>query len=221
MNIKQAMKLNGFGNPESKIWFVGLEPHGIVDDLKYVNRNIRKFSALKMDHGREGIGICNTSVWRTCAEISRYLVTNKVPMDNNWYIQNRLFNKEFSNEYLVNMFPIPNHKFGNWRPIQERFGITRQQYLDLCLTLRWNKIRKEFQELSPQWLICFGAQMWNQYEHMFGFHQVYRNGRFRIGLTNKGQTVVAHTWFFNPRSFGQQDTINLINHLHLAKTMVQ
>ena len=158
----------GYGNPEGKFWFIGLEEHGNWEESPNVDQEIEKFkNRILCDNAGEPKG--KTKVYEIMSKI--VLSAKDRPLDK-WqeYIVNELLVKD-GETFQMNLFPLGKNNWDYWPAegsYKRLFNFdSRGQYLQKV------KDSKRFEKLRDEWsldrkqtkvTICFGANQWESFK---------------------------------------------------------
>lgn len=194
----------GFGNPNGKIWFVGLEEaanfetnfdqilksysiehipveKGSIqkDAKKYGNRYTKVYDVM----AKIMIGLFPTTDWKT-------------------YRDNLLLTQE-GNEFQMNLYPLGKKSLNTWPKFYQRqFEFkTKQEYLTKVQADRFPILYNYWKQNSPDFTVCFGIG--NRDDFKKGFRL---STEFELKETNSllfPAEKILITPFFDNRNMGQ------------------
>ncbi len=209
--LNEVMKHKGFGKPSAKIWFVGLEYHGALQNIRKM-MNLREWSPYKNDHGRYEARskgkISPTPTWKIQAKIATASIEklNGIPWKE--YLEFKQFRDK--NTFLTNLFPLPMQKHNSWgKHYEEYVGGDKEHYHKLVEKKRWPILRNTAEKFRPTVIFCFGKTEWKKFFDVFvwgDFEVIHKTDMLEVYITDYDTTVIL-TPFFVPFSFSD----NLMN----------
>jgi len=169
----------GFGNPENKIWFVGLEEAGewTEDNLyKYLPRYKRRHFLVKPGETAEDRIKAKGTYTRVYDIMSKLILAISNPDSNldGWrdYRNTKLLTST-GNEFQINLYPLGKKHFSEATlpsKYEKLFGITKgnfEQYRTEVKNTRFPMIYREWKNYKPLVTICFGYQGWVDVQNAF------------------------------------------------------
>ena len=146
------MQFLGHGNPDNKIWFIGIEEGGDIGDKETFEDVLKKRQNNKylfMENSNQ-----KTQVWDIISNLMNE-VTQKFDRGN-------MFDEHTSSFFLSNLFPLPKPNISNEKlsEYSQYFGddiLDYYKYLSLVRSERYPIIYDVWKEKNPLLTICFGS----------------------------------------------------------------
>jgi len=167
-NLRTFCDFLGMGDPNSKIWFVGLEEGGnaivriSIDKMKKSCKEYPYYFRIKA-------GDKISPVWNYMSKIVlQYETDNFI----NWKLyREMMFCKGYSKFFSTELFPLPKNSYNNWgKDYKYLFGFSEDEiddYKSEVASYRYPKIKKLWDETNPIITICYGKNAWNYFEMLF------------------------------------------------------
>jgi hypothetical protein len=162
----------GFGNPENKIWFVGLEEAGewTENNLdKYLPRYKKRHFLIKPGETAEDRKKAKGTYTKVYDIMSKLILAISRPDSNfdDWgdYRDGKLLTS-MGNEFQMNLYPLGKKHFSETalpHKYEKLFGITKgnfEQYRTEVKNTRFPMIFKQWKYYKPLVTICFGYEGW-------------------------------------------------------------
>jgi len=204
----------GYGNPNGKYWFGGIEGAAAFD----IRENVEKFC--KDLNGkmyipdepdvtaktRKKMGSKYTKIYDAMAKIVLMHREGKqeVGVDEaNKYVNEKLF-MEFGDNFQINLYPLGKRKVNYWETkYNDMFGFkNKNEYLCKVRKERFPEIRKFVEQYNhpERIIVCFGVTHLDDYINAFGADLLVQSGKSsRIYTDQKHRLLVvdfpAYGWF--------------------------
>ena len=207
----------GYGNPNGKIWFVGLE--------EAADFNETNFDKILESYSKEYIPAEKGSIQQDAKEYGNsytkvYDVMSKImtglspTTDWKTYRNNLLLTKE-GNEFQMNLYPIGKKSLNTWHDeiYQQQFGFkTKQEYLTKVRADRFPRLYDYWKQNAPDFTICFGIGNIDDFKKAFRLSTEFELKESKSFLFSTEKVLI--TSFFDNRNMGQErinKTVNTIN----------
>lgn len=179
--LKTVMNFKGYGNPEGKYWFIGIEEALSIDNdekLKPYKSGIlyneiddytkekEKFKKEKEHKGKR-----YTSVYDIIGKVLMHVDGNTGDLTK--FLDNNLFFRN-GNNFYTNIFPLGKPKVKTKLPIEELefFGIgDKDKYINAVEDERYKMLRKLWNDSNQEVTICFGKGHWNKFVELFNLKE--------------------------------------------------
>ena len=210
-NLKIFSEFLGSGNPNSKLWFAGLEEGGdpvTYDNLNYQLELCKEFPYyFEMDSP-----IPRTGVWII---MSKILANIEEKTMVNWRdYRLKLFSENHSKVFLTELYPLPKNDFKKWgNEYKDIFGFNYNeidQYKKLMKNYRFPLIKNLWELNKPKCTICFGKECWEDFKELFLLNDEEKI-QFHKFLYYKEKNIIL-TPFFRFQHFSDKD-INILTEL--------
>lgn len=194
----------GFGNPNGKIWFVGLEEAANFENgnEKTMERYSSEYYAVEpgsIEIEAKSNGKKYTPVYGIMSKI----MTGLFPTTN-WstYWRESLLTKN-GNEFQMNLYPLGKENLKSWPEFYERkFGFKdKQEYLDKVKRERFPKLFEFWKQHAPEFTICFGIGNIEDFKDTFHLGAGTPLRESNLMLFEKAKILI--TPFFDNRFMGQ------------------
>jgi hypothetical protein len=205
---KQFQILNnfkGFGNPNGKIWFIGLEEAANFENnldqvLKDYSKEIMPFEKGSIERDSNKLRNSYTKVY----DIMSKIMTGLFPSTDWRTYRNNLLLTNEGNEFQMNLYPLGKKSLNIWPEFFERqFDFkSKQDYQKIVQTDRFSTLYNFWKLNSPEFTICFGIG------HVEDFKSALRLGK-ELELKESNfflfpKEKVLITPFFDNRNMGQE-----------------
>lgn len=160
----------GFGNPNAKIWFVGLEEATDFEnhyDKLLIEYSKEYFPFEKGEIEKDSLKFGNkyTSVYDIMSKIATGLND-----ETNWktYRNNSLLTTD-GDEFQMNLYPLGKKHLHLWSDFyQDKFGFKdKNEYLENVRDNRFQELFKHWNIHSPKFTICFGKGNTSEFKKLF------------------------------------------------------
>ena len=199
--IKKLLVFRGYGNPNGRFWFVGMEEGG--GDIESLRIRADKFSNLEdlaeshqrfVSHEMSNL----ISTWRIMSAIAGRISGVADLWDPEYarnYQVNRLGRTNVET-YLTEILPLPKPSLDDW-PYGDICD-SPQDYFEQVYPTQLYSLRTEYEEADPkpQFVFCYGKKYWPHHREIFNFaaFQPALNGN--IQWERNESTVFVLTNFF-------------------------
>jgi len=194
----------GFGNPNGKIWFVGLEEAANFEtdfDQILKSYSIEYIPAEKgaIQKDAKKYGNSYTKVYDIMAKI----MTGLFPITDWKRYRDNLLLTEDGNEFQMNLYPLGKKSLNTWPEFYQRqFGFkTKQEYLIKVQADRFLNLYNYWKQNSPDFTICFGVGNKEDFKNAFRVSTELRLEDSNSFLFPKERVLI--TPFFDNRNMGQ------------------
>ncbi|MCB0525604.1 MAG: hypothetical protein KDC86_13880 [Saprospiraceae bacterium] len=194
----------GFGNPNGKIWFVGLEEAtNFETDFDQILKgySIEYIPAEKgsIQKDAKKYGNSYTKVYDVMAKIMTGLFPKT---DWRTYRNNLLLTKE-GNEFQMNLYPLGKKSLNAWPEFYQRqFGFkTKQEYLTKVQADRFPGLYNYWKKNAPDFTICFGIGNIDDFKKAFKLNTEFELSESNLYLFPTDKVLI--TPFFDNRNMGQ------------------
>jgi hypothetical protein len=205
VDVQKLLEFVGYGNPDGRFWFVGMEEAGDLKPAELLTR-AREFHViddLARAHALPGYLTDMTKLRPTWSAMSRLVL--RLSGEANWrdrdlvrwYQMNRL-GRANGETFLTEALPLPCPSTAQW-PYESLFA-TRDMYRGKLLRRRLGRLRALFDQHRPQYVFCYGKDYWAEFQQVFAgaaFEDI-EPGRVRVAHTKSGTVVLTHffsSWF--------------------------
>ena len=194
----------GFGNPNGKIWFVGLEEATNFETdfeqiLKSYSREYIPAVKGEIQEDAKKYGKCYTKVYDV---MSKIMVGLFPIMDWRTYRNNKLLTAD-GNEFQMNLYPLGKKSLNTWTEFYQRqFGFkNKHEYLVKVQADRFPKLYNYWTMNQPEFTICFGIGNIDDFKKAFQLDT-------EIGLKESNSYIfpkerILITPFFDNRNMSQ------------------
>jgi hypothetical protein len=215
---QKLLNFVGYGNPNGRFWFMGMEEGSGGSDNLEPNITARlKFSDEIMDlqdaHDEQHLNwvywdinkpVKFPSVWVYMARIVRALSQER-PQD--WwdtekakvYIREKLGRKDSNgNTFITELLPLPKRKASQWPTIYEQsFGFRqREDYEKQITPHRKERIGTLLGNKKPKYLFCYGETHYAHYKDIFPSEnwRTLPETKFEIASNESTNVVLSPFW---------------------------
>jgi hypothetical protein len=187
----------GFGNPEGKYWFIGLEEAGewgkdLDEDRKNLGRYKNRIIAFKPgdmerdaeDYKRKNPGRKFTRVYGIMSQL--VLVASTGTESGSLEYRNNKLLVESGETFQANLYPLGKKTLGEWNDNCAAISgyKSREDYYRNVPGERFRMLREEWTKYHPPITICFGSTEWDRFKELLdlksetdyedcGWYQVY------------------------------------------------
>jgi hypothetical protein len=202
--IKKLLAFRGYGNPNGRFWFVGMEEGGTSDvtSLQIRADNFGSLADLAESHSHfptHDMSKLTTSTWGLMSSI-----VGRISEDSDWWsteyrrnYQSRRLGRLNGDTYLTEILPLPKKAFNDW-PHGELFE-SPNAYRKTVLPNRLKQLSSDYSNASPkpEFVFCYGKSFWPEHRDGFDFinFQPALNGAIELGRNE--QSVFILTKFFD------------------------
>lgn len=200
-------KFKGFGNPNGKIWFVGLEEAANfetnLDNIvkEYTNETL-PFLKGSIQKDSSSNGKKYTKVYDV---MSKIMVGLSHSQNTDWKTyRNEYLLTGTSNEFQMNLYPLGKKNFKIWPPCyQEIFNFhDKQDYINTVKTERFPILYNFWLSHKPFFTICFGIGNYEDFITLFKLNKSkYLN---EVGGYLFSEEKIIITPFFSNRNMGSE-----------------
>ncbi len=170
--IEKLLAFRGYGNPNGRFWFVGMEEGGGDSESLQIRAN--KFANLEdlaeSHRNFESHDMSRSiSTWRIMSAIVR-----RISGDSNWwdnavtkgYQMNQL-GRLNGETYLTEVLPLPKRSLADW-PYGGIFD-SPQHYFDKIFPSQLASLQIEYGDSKPkpQFVFCYGKRYWPRHREIF------------------------------------------------------
>lgn len=175
----------GLGNPDSKLWFVGLEEGGDSISNDNIEEQVKECYRFPCFVPPEKIKLYKTQVWDY---ISKFLIQYLNIKDKDWSSYREImFSETDSQFFLTELFPLPKKSFKHWaNEYGELFGFSfsdKKKYINEVITNRFPMLFNLWKEKNPDLTICFGKTGWKYFIELFRLDCINYGEKFKIDKT--------------------------------------
>ena len=193
----------GFGNPNGKIWFVGLEEAADFNETNF-DKILESYSkecipaekgSIKQDAEKHG-----NSYTKVYDVMSKIMTGLSPTTDWKTYRNNLLLTKD-GNEFQMNLYPIGKKSLNTWHDefCQQRFGFkTKQEYLTKVRADRFPRLYDYWKQNAPDFTICFGIGNIDDFKKAFRLSTEIQLKESNSSIFPKERTLI--TPFFDNRN---------------------
>jgi len=221
--IEKLLTFRGYGNPNGRFWFVGMEEGG--GDPESLQIRADKFARLEdlaeshRNFKSHDMGSL-ISTWRIMSAI-----VGRIKGDQDWwdsdYARNyqKLHLGRLDGEtYLTEVLPLPKRSLKDW-PYGNIYP-SPNEYRARVFPNQLAALQHEYAvaDPMPQFVFCYGKQYWSLHQSIFNFG-TYRSAlEGKIHWTSNESTVIILTNFFGYgwTGFGE-DFVNRLCEFALSK----
>jgi hypothetical protein len=222
--IKKLLAFRGYGNPNGRFWFVGVEEGGGgINNLRIRADNFAPHEDLAESHKNfpnHDMSKLTTSTWGLMLSI-----VGRISADPNWwdteyrrsYQMNQLGRLD-GETYLTEILPLPKKALNDW-PYGELYE-SPDAYRTAVLTDRLNQLRHDYATASPkpEFISCYGKSFWPQHRAAFDFIKFQPALGGAIELGRNDHTVFVLTRFLDYGRTGfTKDFVNQLCEVALSK----
>ena len=194
----------GFGNPNGKIWFVGLEEAtNFETDFDQILKSYSKeFIPAEKGSIQEDAKKYGNSYTKIYDVMSKIMVGLFPVTDWRTYRNNYLLTKN-GNEFQMNLYPLGKKNLKTWPEFyQQQFGFkNKQEYLTTVQADRFPSLYDYWRQKSPDFTICFGIGNMDDFKKAFQLDTESELKESNLFLFPKESILI--TPFFDNRNMGQ------------------
>lgn len=195
----------GFGNPNGKLWFVGIEEAiGFETDfdniLESYSREYIPAERNSIKEKSEKYGRHYTKIYDVMAKI---IVGQTSETDWKKY-RNQSLLQAASNEFQMNLYPLGKKNTKIWNNFyQDTFGFKdKQDYVNYVQTNRFTQLYNYWQSNRPSFTICFGKGYKEDFKQALSLQKEIYIKESDLVLFPDDKVVL--TPFFDNRNMGQE-----------------
>ena len=208
--IEKLLAFRGYGNPNGRFWFVGMEEGG--GDIESLRIRADKFSNLEdlaESHQRfESHDMSNLiSTWRIMSAIA-----GRIGGITDWwdpeYARNYQLNhlgRTNGETYLTEILPLPKRSLNDC-PYSDIFD-SPQDYFEQVYPTQLDSLRTEYAEADPkqQFVFCYGKKYWQYHREIFNFaaFQPALDGKVQWGRNESTVFVLTNFFGYGWTGFGE------------------
>lgn len=185
------------GNPDSDIWFSGIEPGGSIwktckGEKPTLNRIIKIFNEYKVDDKNH----CSWtdkfqkdypdfSTWPFLQKIAKVMLSfeNRNIKNYKLYIKNELL-RENGNHLLLNLYPINFRSTDKKLWEEEHVNITgantKDEYLACLRSNRFKKFGLMLESVQPKVIVCSGKSFASEFLHAYIFSRKDNVKKYKV-----------------------------------------
>lgn len=179
--LKTMMEFAGYGNPEGKYWFVGMEEALSIEnpsDLKDYQQGImcntdeHNYSYYKKRFYKENSGSRYTAIYDIMGRIE--MGSKGIIGELDSWLDSNQFRKGCDNFYTP-LFPLGKARIRKPLPqiSMDLFGLdTMSQYKEMVENHRFPFLRSVWAKNQDKVTICFGKGYWDYFKMAFGLESV-------------------------------------------------
>ncbi|MDA1280343.1 MAG: hypothetical protein O3B95_09955 [Chloroflexi bacterium] len=211
--IDKLLSFRGYGNPNGKFWFVGMEEGG-SSDFEHLRIRAEKFEPVEdlAESHKNFVGHdmarLSTSTWRLMSSI-----VGRIQGVQNWWdtefarsYQSRCLGRRDGETYLTEILPLPKKRINDW-PYRKLFD-SPVDYRNSVLPDRRKVLRFEYQSATPKhkFVFCYGKSFWDEHRAVFDFVEFRPGVDGQVEWASNADSVIILTKFFDygPTGFTQQ-----------------
>jgi hypothetical protein len=202
----------GFGNPNGKIWFVGLEEAvNFETDYEQILKSYSKEYLLaekgSIQEDAKRYGNSYTKIYDIMAKI----MTGLFPTTDWKTYRNNILLTKYGNEFQMNLYSLGKKSLNTWPEFyQQQFGFKcKRQYLIKVQTDRFPNIFRYWKQNSPEFTICFGIGNIDDFKKAFRLDTEIHLKESNSFLFLKEKVLI--TPFFDNRNMGQDRIDKTVN----------
>tara|TARA_R110002167_G_scaffold262525_14_gene469177 strand:- start:1164 stop:1865 length:702 start_codon:yes stop_codon:yes gene_type:complete len=202
--FKILNNFKGFGNPQGKIWFVGLEEAANFESnfdqvLEIYSKDFIPFEKGSIQEDAKKYGNNYTKVYDV---MSKIMIGLYPISDWKTYRNSQLLTID-GNEFQMNLYPLGKKNLNTWSEFyQNQFGFkNKQDYLKTTQSSRFQKLYTFWKQNSPDFTICFGLGNYEDFKKAFKLDielQIKESNSILFPIEK-----VLITPFFDNRNMGQ------------------
>jgi len=169
-NFEILNNFKGFGNPNGRIWFIGIEEaqdfeNDLDNLLEKYSRGYFPFESNDILDDSIAYGRSYTQVYSIMAKI---IVGLDPKTDWRSYRNNNLL-QENSNEFQMNLYPLGKKSIDTWNTFyQNEFSfVDKKSYLEFVKSSRFPKLFEYWKSHQPALTICFGLENSEDFKRVF------------------------------------------------------
>ena len=209
----------GYGNPDGRYWFVGMEEH--LDRDRDLESDIRVRTTWGDVEDLHRAHQSFEPPIRTKRHVQTWRIMSKVVLnlsgDGDWKDRERARRYQFEElgiaggeTFLTEVLPLPAIDSKSW-PYDGHF-LSRGEYEHETRPRRIDRIQEMVAKHRPEYLICYGTGNWTYLEQLTS-GELIRAPEGPFMSTNDGSTRVALTPFFKHYEMTNAVIEGLCNHL--------
>jgi len=205
-NLDTFMRFIGYGNPSSKIWFVGIEEGGDISSDEIFNKELLKRKGKTYIY--QDIEGQYSRTWDIIFDVIRQKYPHMRKTD--------MFKEDKSEIFLSNLFPLPKPttRSRNYETYRKHFGdiITKDmeiEYRSLIRSERYPIIYNLWRAQKPHITICFGMSYHCEFMLLFQLGHSRVENLYCKNVYYFPDERVLLTPFFNKR-FISNEVLQLI-----------
>ncbi len=195
----------GFGNPQGKFWFIGIEERGKgtpeelawrqlfqpIEDLISVHDRWKAFEPEYVFKARTLI-----PTWGTMSKIVLRLkgASNWADREAAREYQSSLLGRPNGETLLTEILPLPALSVSDWPMAYQQKWATKESYRQEVLPERIKTLRDLFEANHPRYVFCYGKGHWEHYKKVFPEVEPALDGF--VELATIGSSKVILTPFF-------------------------
>ena len=207
--IDKLLNFRGYGNPNGRFWFVGMEEGG-SSNLEELRIRADKFDPLAdlaeshLNFPAHDMNRLSTSTWGLMSSIAGRLSHAPDWWDTEYrrkYQSTKLGRKK-GETYLTELLPLPKKSIGDW-PYGRLFS-SPQDYFEKRYPVQLESLRAEYGSANPkpEFIFCYGKMYWERHREVFDFIDFQPALDEKVQWGQDKDTVFVLTKFFGWRGFG-------------------
>jgi len=164
------MQFLGYGCPKSKIWFIGIEEGGKIEELNSELKQRKEQYIFREDAPEK------TKVWDVIAQLMFKLFEPQEIIYSEY--RKKIFSQDYNYFFLTNLFPLPRPNTNSWpSEYEEYFGIKEfncNKYLSMVRSYRYKLIYNKWKSCGPKITICYSSTFYHEFIHLLNLgHSKY------------------------------------------------
>jgi hypothetical protein len=202
--LDRVLTQKGFGNPNGRYWFIGVEEGGggTIDELIVRGTQYQPIDDLHHVNEIDGCPSVDLSSHITPTWIIMSKIVRCISGEPDWrdraaalaYQATRL-GRANGDTFLAEVLPLPVPTRDKW-PYPTLWP-TREEYEDEVIGMRCELLRVLFDEYRPRLVVCYGKRDWLRHQAIFNdvAFTAFSDGKMRRGSV--GASTIVLTPFFH------------------------